>query len=200
MAKGAYGYLASRRKNAVLRTLTLAGISVGIFILGLVLNGGERRNLFSIIAALGAIPTALSLVNLILFLKARPLSPEAHEEIERHRGGLLIRYELEMTSYERTWHISAACVMDRNAVFYTEEQGADTAACEKHIREQLALGGYEDHTVKVFGAGERAAFCARLDQLEKLRAARNINPAAIEAAWQPGTTQTPAGILLSISL
>lgn len=199
MTKGSFGYILSRRRSAVIRSLILAGISIGIFFVGLLLSGCEKRNLFSIIAALGAIPTGLSVVNLILFIKAKPLSKEAHDEIEAHRAGLLIRYELEMTSYERTYHIGAACVLEKNAIFYTES--ADPAdPCEKHIREQLSLGGYPDMTVKVYTAKERKAFLERLDQLEKLRQTRNLHPAAIEDAWQPGTTQTPAGILMSISL
>ncbi len=199
MGKGSYGNIRSRRRSALIRTAILAGISFGIFLVGLILTG-RNRNVFSIIAALGAIPTALSTVNLILFIKARPLSPEAHSQIEAHRGGLLIRYELEMTSYDKNWHIGAACVLDKCVCCFTEDEKADLQACEKHLREQLAIGGYEDLTVKVFGPKEREGFCTRLDQLEKLRETRRLDPAAIENAWQPGTRQTPAGILLSISL
>ncbi|MBR5115720.1 MAG: hypothetical protein IK096_01515 [Lachnospiraceae bacterium] len=195
--KGIYGNIRSRRRSAVIRTAVLAGFSVGLFLLGLFLYH-SNKNLLSVIAALGAIPSGLSAVNMILFLKAKPLSKEAYETIEQHRGKLLIRYELEMTSYDRTWHIGAACALQKNICLFTEEAGADLNACEKHIREQLKIGGYEDVTVKVFG--DLSGFCQRLDQLEKLRDTMHLNPAAIEDAWQPGTTQTPAGILLSISL
>jgi len=195
--KGCYGNIRSRRKSAILRTAVLAGFSLGIFLLGLLLFH-SGRNLLSVIAALGAIPTGLSAVNMILFLKARPLSREAYEAIERHRGRLLIRYEMEMTSYDRTWHIGASCVLNKNVCLFTEETDADLNACEKHVREQLSIGGYEDLTVKVFS--DLSQFTARLDQLEKLRDTMHADPAAIEAAWQPGTTKTPAGILMSISL
>ena len=197
--KGSYGNIRSRRKRAIYRSLFFAGFSLAVFLTGLFLTH-TTRNFLSIVAAIGAIPTALSVVNLVLFIKAKSLPQEAYEEIERHRGGLLIRYELEMTSYERTYHISAACVMDKSAAFYTADENADTDACTAHIKEQLSLGGYPDMAVVVFKSTQLAEFCERLDQLEKLRAVRHINPAAIEDAWQPGTTQTPAGILLSISL
>lgn len=199
MSKGDFGYIRSRRKSAVLRTAVLAGFSVGIFLAGY-LYYGTNKNLFSFIAVIGAIPTGLSAVNMILYLRAKPFPEELYAKIEQHRAGLLIRYELVMTSYERTYQIGAACVQSKNVCLFTADEKADTTACEQHIREQLKIGGYEDLTVKVFGASELPAFTARLDQLEKLRNAENIDPYAVEAAWQPGTTQTPAGILLSISL
>ena len=199
MPKGSYGYINSRRKRSLIQTLVLTGISLAFFTAGYLITK-TPRNLFSIIAAIGAIPVGLSVVNLILILKARPLSAEAHDEIEAHKGGLLIRYELEMTSYERTWHIGAATVLEKNVILYTEEAEADTAACEKHIREQLAPSGYGDYTIKVYPPKEFRAFLSRLDQLENLRRVKGVDPAAIEDSWQVGTTQTPAGILLSISL
>ena len=73
--KGCYGNIRSRRKSAILRTAVLAGFSLGIFLLGLLLFH-SGRNLLSVIAALGAIPTGLSAVNMILFLKAgQPYQP-----------------------------------------------------------------------------------------------------------------------------
>ena len=62
----------------------------------------------------------------------------------------------------------------------------------------MAQGGYSSYSIKVFDKLD--GFCSRLDQLEKLRIEKNIDPQAIEDAWIPGTAQTPAGILLSISL
>ncbi len=195
--KGDYGNIRSRRRSAILRTAVLAGFSLAIFLIGFFLYH-TNRNLMSVIAAIGAIPTGLSAVNMILFIKAKPLSQEAYDTIEAHRGKLLIRYELEMTSYDRTWHIGAATALQKNICLFTEDKTADLNACEKHIREQLSIGGYPDATVKVFG--DLAQFTQRLNQLEKLRDTMHVDPAATEAAWQPGTTQTPAGILMSISL
>ena len=72
----------------------------------------------------------------------------------------------------------------------------------------LPVGGENTHTQISGHRGLPSArlftdidkFCDRLQQLEKLRQDRKIDPKAIEDAWVPGTVQTPAGILLSISL
>jgi hypothetical protein len=62
----------------------------------------------------------------------------------------------------------------------------------------IAQSGYSSYSIKIFTDIDK--FCDRLSQLEKLRADKGIDPQAIEDSWIPGTTQTPASILLSISL
>ena len=62
----------------------------------------------------------------------------------------------------------------------------------------MAQGGYSNYSIKVFD--KLGSFCERLDQLERLRSDKNIDPQTIEDAWVPGTAQTANGILLSISL
>lgn len=195
--KGEYGSTLYRKKIAMIRTVFFLALCFGIFITGYVMYG-SNRNVFSIIAALGCLPAGWSAVNLVMIMKAVVCSEQAHEAIERSKGSLLVYYELEMTSYERSYHIAAATVLERNVCCYSEDKKMIPAECEKHIREQLSLGGYSDHTVSVFTDLDR--FTDRLEQLEKLRQTRNIDPQAIEDSWIPGTRQTPMGILLSISL
>lgn len=197
VAKGSFGYIEYNRKFAAIRTIIALAICLIIFFTGLIINK-SNKSVFSIIAAVGCLPTGLSAVNFIMYLKAHPCSSKAHEIIESHRNGLLIRYDLEMTSYEENYSIAAATVLDKNVVCFTENKELDVQNCEKHIRNQIAQSGYSSYTVKVFK--DINAFCTRLDQLEQIRAAKNIDPVAIENAWVPGTVETCALVLLSISL
>ncbi|WP_026494627.1 hypothetical protein [Butyrivibrio sp. WCD3002] len=195
--KGEFGYIEGASRAAIIRTAISVLACVVIFLIGLLIYH-TNKSAFSIIAALGCIPAGLSAVNMIMYLRAHRCSKEAYEKIEAHRGGLLIRYELEMTSYEENYGISAATVLDKNVCCYSEVKGLDVIDCEKHIRNQIAQSGYSSYTVKVFK--DLDAFCARLDQLEQIRASKNIDPQAIEDAWVPGTVETCAHVLLSISL
>ncbi len=197
VAKGSFGYIEYNRKFAVVRTIAALAICLIIFFTGLIMHK-SNKNIFSIIAAVGCLPTGLSAVNMIMYMKAHPCSKEAYDKIESHRKGLLIRYDLEMTSYEENYSIAAATVLDKNVICFTENKELDITNCEKHIRNQIAQSGYSDYTVKVFK--DINAFCTRLDQLEQIRAVKNIDPVAIEEAWVPGTVETCALVLLSISL
>ena len=135
---------------------------------------------------------------MIMFLKALPCSDSTHERILQHAGGLLIRYDHIITSYEKNYNVAASTVLDKNICCFVEDPKADTDDIEKHIKKMMAQGGYSNHSIKVFDNPDR--FCDRLDQLDKLRTDKSIDPKAIEDAWVPGTAQTPASVLLSISL
>ncbi len=197
VSKGNFGYIESSRRFAIIRTVVALLICLAIFLTGLVVYH-SNKSAFSIIAALGCLPAGLSAVNMIMYLRAHPCSKEAYDKIESHRHGLLIRYDLEMTSYEENYGIAAATVLDKNVCCYTEDKALDVNNCEKHIRNQIAQSGYTDYTVKVFK--DINAFCNRLDQLEQIRYSKSIDPVAIEDAWVPGTVETCALVLLSISL
>lgn len=197
VAKGSFGYIEYNRKFACIRTIVALGICLIIFVTGLIMYH-SNKSVFSIIAALGCLPSGLSAVNFIMYMKALPCSKKAYDVIESHRKGLLIRYDLEMTSYEENYSIAAATVLDKNVVCFTEKKDLDVINCEKHIRNQIAQSGYSSYTVKVFK--DLDAFCTRLDQLEQIRSSKNIDPVAIEDAWVPGTVETCALVLLSISL
>ncbi|WP_026528851.1 hypothetical protein [Butyrivibrio sp. VCD2006] len=197
VAKGNFGYIEYNRKFAAIRTIVALIICLIIFFTGLIIYH-SNKSAFSIIAALGCLPTGLSAVNMIMYMKAHPCSKEAYDIIESHRNGLLIRYDLEMTSYEENYSIAAATVLDKNVVCFTENKALDVANCEKHIRNQISQSGYSNYTVKVFK--DINAFCTRLDQLEQIRKSKNIDPQAIEDSWVPGTVETCALVLLSVSL
>ena len=195
--KGDFGYIEYRKKVTIIRTAVCLAITLAIFVIGLVING-TQKNVFSIIAALGCLPTGWSAVNMIMFIRAKGCSESNHSQIEGHKGNLLVYYDLVITSYDKNYNVAASTVLDKNICCYCSDNSVDCEDIEKHIKKMMAQSGYSSYSIKVFNKLD--AFLGRLDQLEKLRADKNIDPQAIEDAWVPGTTQTPAGILLSISL
>ena len=195
--KGDYGYIPYRKKIAMLRTAFCLVITIGIYLTGFVMYRSPK-SAFSIFAALGCLPTGWSGVNLVMFLKAKACREEDHKKIEACRGNLLIHYDHVITSYEKNYYLSASTVLDKNICCYTWDDDLDVSDCEKHIKKMMASNGYSNYSIKIFTDIDK--FCDRLVQLEKLRSDKNIDPQAIEDAWIPGTVQTPASILLSISL
>ncbi len=195
--KGDFGYITYRKKVAIFRTVICLAITVGIYLTGL-FRYGSQKNVMSIIAALGCLPTGWSAVNMIMFIKARACTESDKNRIEACRGGLLIHYDHVITAYDKNFNVSASTVLDKNICCYSSDEDIDGIDCEKHIKKMIAQSGYSSYSIKIFTDIDK--FCERLTQLEKLRADKNIDPVAIEESWIPGTTQTPASILLSISL
>ncbi|MBQ6587874.1 MAG: hypothetical protein IJI01_04275 [Butyrivibrio sp.] len=195
--KGEFGYIKYGRKVAIIRTVVCLAVTVGIFLTGLLINHSQK-SVFSIIAALGCLPTGWSAVNMIMLLKAKECCESDHSKILEHAGGLLIHYDHIITSYDKNFYVNASTVLDKNICCYSADNNLDVLDCEKHIKKMVAQSGYSSYSIKVFDDIDK--FCDRLDQLEQLRANKEIDPFKIEDEWVPGTVQTPAAVLLSISL
>ena len=195
--KGDFGCIEYRKKVTIIRTAVCLAITLAIFVIGLVING-TQKNVFSIIAALGCLPTGWSAVNMIMFIKAKGCSESDHSQIEEHKGNLLVYYDLVITSYDKNYNVAASTVLDKNICCYCSDNLVDCEDIEKHIKKMMAQNGYSSYSIKVFDNVD--AFCVRLEQLERIRKEKNIDPRAIEDAWVPGTQETAASVLLSISL
>ena len=103
-----------------------------------------------------------------------------------------------ITSYDKNYNVAASTVLDKNICCYVEDDSVDLLDLEKHIKKMMAQNGYGNYSIKAFSKLDD--FCSRLSQLDRLRQDKNIDPKAIEDAWVPGTQETAASVLLSISL
>lgn len=197
VTKGTAGYIAYQKKVGMIRSIICLIVVVGMFLAGLI-HSGSNKNALSIIAAVGCLPTGWSIVNMIMYLQAKPISGKAAEEIQKHAGKLYLQYELYLTSPKHSFPVAAITVLDKNIAGYMEDENSDASDLQEHIKLQISQSGYHDYTIKIYD--DLASFCKRLDELEKLREVRGLDPVAEEEAWVPGTLQTVSGILNSISL
>ena len=195
--KGDFGYIKYRRQIGILRTGLFLLVVLALFLSGLFIFD-STKNYLSIVAALLCLPTGWSAVNLIMFLRAKGCSDSSFTRIEEAKKGLLIRYDEVITSYDKNFNVAASTVMDKNICCYVEDDSFDLQDLEKHIKKMMAQNGYSSYSVKAFNKLDD--FCNRLTQLERIRQEKNIDPVAIEESWVPGTQETAASVLLSISL
>ncbi len=195
--KGEFGYIEYRRKVGIIRTSICLLVVLAFFIAGLIIFGSQK-NYLSILAALLCLPTGWSAVNLIMFFRAKGCPADDHKKITESQGELLIHYDHFITSYDKNFNVYASTVLDKNICCYAKDDNFDISDLEKHIKKMMAQSGYSSYSIKIFNDIDK--FCDRLKQLEKLRNDKKIDPKAIEDAWVPGTVETAAGVLLSISL
>ena len=197
VTKGDFGHIYYQRKVAIIRSVIMGIITVALFLTGLILTK-TNKNIFSIVAVLGCLPLGWSVINLIMYYKAIPLSQGAYDKIRQHAGGLNMIYDLSLTSEKSTFNVGAITVLEKNIAGYTEDKNMDLKDCQDHIKNQISLSKYHDYSIRIFTNVDD--FCKRLDELEKLRDSHGVDPKALEAEWTPGTIQTVSGILKSISL
>ena len=195
--KGSFGYIASARRAAFLRTAVAFVLCAGAFLAGRILTG-TNRNVLSIVAAVLCLPFGVFAVNYVMFLRAKPCSKAAYEKIEAAKGLLLVLYDLTLTGRDHDFNVASAVAFDKQVVCFTENDKTDETLFKNHIREQMALSDYRE--LKITLCRDADAYCEKLKELDDLRAAQGIDMQAEEDAWQPGTVQTMTGVLTSISL
>lgn len=163
--KGTFGYLSNKRTQVMIRTILFFGISLALLIAGIITTG-SKKNLLTVVAVLGCLPACKSLVNLVMYLKAKGCSKEVRDVIAKEEGKLIGMFDMYFTSYKLNFSISHMVVEGKNICGYTEDEKMDTGACEKHLETMLKQGGYKDMTIKIFK--DLPKYCERLKQLNAL--------------------------------
>lgn len=163
--KGTFGYLKRKRIYVLIRTAIYFGISLSLFLAGIIATG-SRKNLLTIVAVLGCLPACKSLVELIMYLKASGCSDSAKERLERAAGSLSCMYDMYFTSYKANFAISHMTVDNKTICGYTEDPKCRAHDCEEHLGVMLKQAGYKDLTIKIFTDLDK--YCERLNQLSSL--------------------------------
>lgn len=176
--KGHYGYIRNRKIWTSLFTLACFGVSLSIFLIGWHVIG-TKKNLWTVIAVLGCLPGAKSAVNAIMFLKAKGCPAKIHEQICPHVGQLCVFYDLQFTSYERTYAVDSLAVEGKSICGFTSHTNCRPDQCEKHLRTQLEQSGHKDYTVKIFTSVDKY-----LDRLDSMRREDGSNRAGEEVIQQ----------------
>ena len=170
ISKGDYGYIRSQKIRRLGRTAALFALAFGIFAVGMILNHGDRKNIYSIVASVGPITVAMSLVSTIMMWMRHPVSEELHEEIARHGGDLRILYELYLTTRDINLFLDATVVCGPYVTAYSSEKTTpqNIHFMEEHIRKSLMTERFKE-SVKIFSVSEKDKFLERVDQIRAKR-------------------------------
>ena len=149
MKRGSFGYLQAAKKASLIKScLMLATVLIIFFAAYFYFH--TKKNVFSILAAVGALPTGRSIVGTVMFMRAKSASLKVKEaadqaaELPEGCSG----YDLYLTAYERAYSVSHLTVVDGIVAGITEDEKTDCALCEKHLRDMLRKDrhpGYEVH-------------------------------------------------------
>lgn len=168
IVKGQYGYIRHQSKKVIFRTIFMFAISLAIFAIG-IWSTGSKKNLLTVVAILGCLPASKSLVNMVMFIRAKGCSEVAKEQIEKHCRKLYGLYDMLFTSYEKNYQVSHMIIKGQMVCGYTEDAKCDCNACEKHLENMLKQGGCKGITIKIYNDIEN--YCKGLDNLERQDAA-----------------------------
>lgn len=146
--KGSYGYIKNRKRYTALRTVLFFLLSIGFYVIGLVITG-SNKNLLTIIAVLGCLPACKSLVNFILFLRAKGCSDSLKDVLSVYDDKLTVFYDLYFTSYQKNYSISHMALKGGVLCGITEDPACSVQEAQKHLETMLTQEGIKNVTVHI---------------------------------------------------
>lgn len=170
--KGSFGYIQNRRKFTALRTILYFALSISLYVAGYVTTG-SNKNLLTIVAVLGCLPSCKSAVNFIIFLRAKGCSQELRDAVEKFDTELTSFYDLYFTSYQKNYQVSHMVLKGNVLCGITESEKCDVNEAQKHLEQMLSQEGIKNMTVKIFS--DRRKYIDRLSQLVELETEENKN-------------------------
>lgn len=175
--KGDYGYIQQQKLLRLMRTLACCLLPAAFFAVGMILNRGDRYNIYTVIALVGCIPVCMSLVGAIMMWMQKPMRRELYEEISGRAGTLVMAYEMYVTTRDVSIFVDAAAVCGDYIAAFTERpvKRKDLDFIEEHITKIMRANQYK-MSVKIFD--QKKAFLERLDAL---RARQGESQAADES-------------------
>lgn len=183
--KGSYGYLQNRKRYTVLRTLIFFGISAALYGIGYATTG-SNKNLLTIVAVLGCLPACKSLVNCILFIRAKGCSAGLQSALSAYDEKLTVFYDLYFTSYQKNFSISHMVLKGGILCGITEDAACDVQQAQKHLEKMLVQEGIKNVTVHIFSQEDK--YIDRLSRLSEMTVEKHPQNEGI------------VGLLYSISL
>ncbi len=159
--KGNVGYINYKKRKQLIYSLLGIIVIVAIVLIGIKING-NRNNVFTVIAAVTAIPTGKALVGLFMFIRYRSVNKDTVKKVEAMAKGLLPIYDLLLSTKEKTFHGDYALVALNNIIIFTDSKVTDFSKYEKEIEKFLKV---EDIKVKVQFFTDEKLFSKRADSL-----------------------------------
>lgn len=150
MKKGSFGYIQKKRVFSLVKSILFLCAVLAIYFAAL-RHYHTNRNVFSILAAVGALPTGRSIVETIMCFRAGSASEKVRETVEKIPGigSCLTAYDLYMTSYERAFSVSHITVGKGLVTGLSEDSNLDCGLCEQHITGMLSKEGLSGYRVQI---------------------------------------------------
>ena len=161
-SKGTLGYINNRKLARGLLFLLEVALVAAIFITGYVTTG-RRENLLTVVAIVGVLPAAKSLIALIMIWPHKSQTKEAYDEVCDAAGDTsVVLTELVLTTTERIMPIDFIIVKESHIVGFTTNSKCDIPFADKFLTENMQLNG---HKVSVKIMNNKSKFLMRVKEL-----------------------------------
>lgn len=167
--KGSFGYLHAQTRWEIGKTILFFAISFSLLAAGIIATG-SKKNLLTVVAVLGMLPSSKSAIGMLMFIKSRGCSLAAYERVkeiaEDAKRPVKTVFDTYMTSYSVNYPISCMSVRNHCVCGLIECNTCDSRKAEEHISNMLKENGFRDMTVKVFNSLDK--YVERMKEMQEL--------------------------------
>ena len=129
MNKGEFGYLKDFKKKRLLISAGITILMVAVIGIGLWLNKGDIKNIYTVVGILFALPLAMMLSGLLVVMPMKTMEESLHKELLEqlsHAGSDQFLWDLALSSTEKVRHFPCIIWSDHHVVAWYD--GKDTQA------------------------------------------------------------------------
>ena len=159
--KGQKGYIDSQKKIKLLLCIAGLVIILADFFTGLAITG-TRKNLFTVVAILLALPEGKFLATYLVFFKHKSTPEDFIKKVEARNLKYSVVYDCVFSTREKVVPVYAAVLGPDFVLCYTNAANVDRKKFETSLEEFVKAGKVK---VKVSLMTEEKGFFNRLDQL-----------------------------------
>lgn len=165
--KGQYGYIKYKRTSNLIFSLLEFGV-VAILLLVGYFTTGSNKSIFTVIAILGCLPGAKSLVSFIVMIPYKSLTPGRREEVDALTKYIDVIYDLIITDKDKIMSVDVIAISDTTVCGYTTNSKTDLERVTKDIKNTISENNISGVTVKIFH--EYKPFITRVEGLHNMKA------------------------------
>ena len=152
--KGTYGYLKSMHLYSVLKACLFLSISLILFLCSRVFFP-EHRGIFIVLAIISAVPAAMSIVSLVMYLRFNTGRIEIYNETEALRGEVPVLYDCIVTTQQKPYGVNVFLSTNKNLLGYSEYKGMEVAELTRHLEYMLKKNNFTGWNIKIFKDHEK---------------------------------------------
>jgi len=164
--KGERGYLDSQHRSSLVRFL-IPGVITLILTLCTWVIFPQYGMVFLVLAVISAIPTAMAMVNLIMFLRFKSVDPADFEKIEEVRGNVPVFYDSVITTTESSYFVPCIAVINKSTLLLLPGGMDDDKELLRHLNLMSKKNGFREWNIKSFRSIDE--FSKRLKYLNEQR-------------------------------
>ena len=147
--KGNAGYINSRKKRVILKTILMFGIVAALIGLG-IWQTGDKFNALTIVAILGCLPASKALVEVITIFPHHSVEGKIADEVRSKSDLLTVSFDMVFTTHDHIMPVDCVVISNNTICGYTSSKKVDTGIAAKHIKQMMYANRFTEVSVKIF--------------------------------------------------